>query len=147
MDVACRSDADFYGTPGMEAPMLRIATVIAVIVAATAARVAAGENRDAESEGRRAFNNHCRTCHSTRKDDHRIGPSMHGIFGAPAGQIAGFRGYSGGLTGINWDEKTLDQFIADPTSVSSNTNMIYPPVRDRRERRKIIEFLRSLSDG
>ncbi len=70
---------------------------------------------------------------------------MHGIFGAEAGQVKGFNGYSGGLTGLVWDEVTLNRFIADPASVSSNTNMIFPPVQDAEERKKIIRFIRSLT--
>jgi cytochrome c len=70
---------------------------------------------------------------------------MHGIFGAEAGQVKGFNGYSGGLNGLVWDEVTLNRFIADPASVSSNTNMIFPPVQDAEERKKIIRFLKSLA--
>ncbi len=90
-----------------------------------------------------AFNTHCRNCHSMKKGDNRLGPSMYGIFGAPAGQVEGYRGYSGGLTGFTWDEVTLDKFMANPVSVSASTNMIYPPVADAAERKKIIEFLKS----
>lgn len=72
---------------------------------------------------------------------------MYGIFGAEAGQVEGYGGYSGGLKGLVWDQVTLDRFIADPQSVSPNTNMIYPPVRDAEERKKIIEFLKSLKSG
>jgi len=99
-----------------------------------------------ETEDRIAFNTHCRNCHSATKDDHRLGPSMYGIVGAEAGQITAYRAYSGGLKGFIWDEATLDRFIANPTSVSSTTSMIYPPVGDPAERQKIIRFLKSL-DG
>ena len=37
-----------------------------------------------------AFNNACRTCHSIKEDDHRIGPSLHKIFGGKAGTRPGF---------------------------------------------------------
>ncbi|MGQ0455563.1 MAG: c-type cytochrome [Hyphomicrobium sp.] len=93
-----------------------------------------------------AFNNHCRTCHSFKKDDNRLGPSMHGMVGAAAGQVAGYRGYSGNISGFRWDEATLDKFIASPTSVASGTTMNYPPVLDAVERAKIIAFLKSISE-
>jgi len=96
---------------------------------------------------RTAFNNHCRMCHSIKPGDNRLGPAIYGIFGADAGQVNGFNGYSGGLTGFVWDEVTLDKFMADPASVSSSTNMIFPPVKDAEERKKIIEFLKSLKRG
>jgi len=97
-----------------------------------------------EDAARVAFNNHCRTCHSVKKDDHRLGPSMYGIYGASGGQAKGYRGYSGSLTGVTWDERTLDRFIADPASVATSTNMIFPPVADPDERQRIIDFLKSL---
>jgi cytochrome c len=101
--------------------------------------------RAADDEAKIAFNNHCRTCHSFRSGDNRLGPSMAGIFGAKSGQVAGYRGYSGGLDGITWDEATLDRFISNPMSVSTSTNMVFPPVADAEERKKIIEFLKSIS--
>lgn len=97
-----------------------------------------------DADGKIAFNNHCRTCHSPRPGDNRLGPSMYDIFGAEAGKVPGFRGYSGGLSGFNWDEAMLDKFIANRTSVSTSTNMIFPPVADPAERRKIIAYLKTL---
>jgi cytochrome c len=101
--------------------------------------------RAAEDDGSKiALNNHCRTCHSFKSGDNRLGPSMAGVFGAKAGQVRGYRGYSGGLDGITWDEATPDKFIANPMAVSTSTNMIFPPIADASERRKIIEFLKSI---
>ena len=96
-------------------------------------------------EGTIAFNNHCRNCHSFKPDDNRIGPSLHGIVGKPAGQVKGYGKYSGALNGLTWDEATLDKFITDPQSVAPGTNMAYPPVHDPAERQKIIAFLKSTS--
>ncbi|MGE0023511.1 MAG: cytochrome c family protein [Hyphomicrobium sp.] len=98
----------------------------------------------AGEDGATAYNTHCRTCHSIRPGDHRLGPSLAGIFGAPAGQAEGYRGYSGAFDGLVWDEATLDKLLADPASVSSSTNMIFPPVSDPAKRRQIIEFLKSI---
>ena len=33
------------------------------------------------------FNNACRTCHSTRKDDNRLGPNLHQIIGRKEGAL------------------------------------------------------------
>lgn len=98
-----------------------------------------------DDEAVTAYNTHCRTCHSIRPGDQRLGPSLAGIFGAKASQVEGYRGYSGALVGLIWDETTLDRFLADPASVSTSTNMIFPPVADPDKRRKIIDFLRSIS--
>ncbi len=100
-----------------------------------------------ESPGQILFNNHCRTCHSIKPGDNRLGPSLHSIYGAGAGQVTGFLGYSGGLHGFIWTDTTLDRFIGDPSSVLPSTYMIYPPVTSEKERHLIIEYLKSLSES
>jgi cytochrome c len=97
----------------------------------------------AADDGQIAFNNHCRNCHSFKAGDNRIGPSLHGIVGQPAGQVKGYGGYSGALEGITWDEATLDKFIADPASVAPGTSMTLTRVEDSAVRKQIIEFLKS----
>lgn len=99
----------------------------------------------AEIDGEIAFNTHCRNCHSFREGDHRLGPALFGIVGAEAGAQKGFNNYSGALQGFTWDEATLDKLIAQPTAVSPNTTMIYPPVDDAAIRKAIIAFLKTKS--
>jgi cytochrome c len=99
-------------------------------------------------EGEVKFNNHCRTCHSTQKDDNRLGPSLHGIFGAKAGTVPGYANYSQGLktSGIVWDEASLDRFIANPDTVIPSNNMKpYKGVTDAAVRKQIVGFLESKS--
>jgi cytochrome c len=122
-----------------EVAMSRFTLPAACLVSLALAGVAAAQ----EDEGQLAFNTQCRNCHTTKKDDNRVGPSLHGIVGAQAGQVKGYSKYSGALEGITWDEATLDKFIADPQSVAPGTNMSYPPVHDPAQRKKIIEFLQS----
>jgi len=98
----------------------------------------------AGDEGATAYNTHCRTCHSIRPGDHRLGPSLAGIYGEPAGRAEGYGGYSGAFDGLVWHETTLDRLLEDPASISSSTNMIFPPVSDPIKRKKIIEFLKSI---
>jgi len=82
-----------------------------------------------------------------KKGDSRLGPSLHGIVGAKAGQVKGYPAYSGSLQeNITWDEATLDKFIADSKSVAPNTNMIYPGVADAAVRKTIIKFLSTKSE-
>ncbi len=105
----------------------------------------AQEKQSPDDAGQIAFNTHCRNCHSTKPGDNRLGPSLHGIFGAKAGQVAGFGAYSGSLTpDVTWDEATLDKFITNPDSIASSTTMKpFPGVADAEERKKIIEFLKA----
>ncbi len=117
---------------------------VASAQAPEAAGPAPGQGDDA---GQVAFNTHCRNCHSTEPGDNRLGPTLHGIVGAKAGQVKGFGGYSGGLTAdMTWDEATLDKFIADPTALVSNTTMKpFGGVPDPEQRKLIIEFLKTKS--
>jgi len=103
----------------------------------------------AANDGRAAFNNHCRTCHSVKQGDHRLGPSLYGVYGAEAGSIPGYRSSARGFSqsGIIWDELTLDRFIANPDQVISNNSMKpYTGIADADVRRKIIDYLKSNRD-
>jgi cytochrome c len=113
-----------------------------VIVSAAPVR---GETASAAPE---AFNNNCRTCHSAKEGDNRLGPSLAKVIGRKAGTAPGYSNYSQGLksSGINWDEATLDKFIANPDAVVPNNNMKpFKGVSDAAVRAKIIAFLKSNS--
>jgi cytochrome c len=114
-------------------------------LAALAPSLYAAEEGGSASPGKMAFNNHCRTCHSLKEGDNRMGPSLHGVFGAKAGSQE-YGAYSEGLksSGITWDDATLDKFIANPDEVVPNNNMNpYTGLTDENVRKKIVEFLKS----
>jgi cytochrome c len=142
VDPSDRAEEPFMIRP------IRIVVVVfrfaALFTFAGAANVLAAE------DGQVAFNTHCRTCHSTKEGDNRLGPSLHKIFGAKAGASAGYGNYSQGLTssGITWDEANLDKFIENPDQVVSSNNMKpYKGIGDQAVRKQIIEFLKSQSKG
>jgi cytochrome c len=94
-------------------------------------------------DGQILFNNACRTCHTLRDGDNRLGPNLHKIMGRKAGSLAGY-GYSSALkgAGITWDKATLDSFIANPDQVVSGHSMRpYGGIASADERAKIIAFL------
>jgi cytochrome c len=93
-----------------------------------------------------AFNNNCRTCHSVKEGDNRLGPSLHNIHGAKAGSSSAYGGYSQGLksSGVVWDDATLDKFIENPDQVVPNNNMKpFKGISDPAVRKQIIDFLKS----
>lgn len=93
-----------------------------------------------------AFNNHCRTCHSVKEGDNRLGPSLHNILGAKAGSSSNYPNYSQGMksSGVTWDEATLDQFIENPDQVIPNNNMKpYKGIGDQAVRKQIVDYLKS----
>jgi cytochrome c len=121
-----------------------LAAMGTIAMLATPTLATAAEEDDA---GQVAFNTHCRNCHSVKPDDNRLGPSLHNIFGAKAGQVKDFGNYSGSLTAdITWDEPTLDKFLTDPKSIASNTTMTpFGGVADAEQRKLIIDYLKSQS--
>ena len=95
-----------------------------------------------------AFNNHCRTCHSVKERDNRLGPSLHNIYGAKAGSSSAYPNYSQGMksSGVTWDDATLDKFIENPDQVIPNHNMKpYKGIGDQAVRKQIVDFLKSQS--
>ncbi len=120
--------------------ILIIAAALALSSILTEAAVAADE-----AGGEQLFNNACRTCHSWKEGDNRLGPNLHGIVGRKAGAASGFS-YSPSLkgSGITWDEGTLDKFITNPDGVAPGNNMKpFTGISDAATRKQIIEFLKS----
>lgn len=106
---------------------------------------ASGDAASGDSAGQMAFNNHCRTCHSTDAGDNRLGPSLAGVVGRKAGSVDGFA-YSQSLksSGVTFDDATLDKFIAGPASVAPGNNMKpYSGIEDAKVRADIIGFLKT----
>lgn len=108
--------------------------------AETATPAAAGDS----AGGEEAYNNACRTCHSIKPGDNRLGPSLSGIVGKKAGGESGYQ-YSPSLkdSGVTFDEATLDKFITNPDGVVPGNNMKpYTGISDAALRAKIIAFLK-----
>ena len=128
----------------MDRPAIRAIAFSALSLLATLAPAwAAQEESD---DGQVAYNNACRTCHSFKPDDNRLGPTLHGIVGRKAGSIEGFA-FSPSMkaSGITWDEATLDKFISDPNQVVSGNKMQpFGGVADAGERKKIVDYLKTL---
>jgi cytochrome c len=98
-------------------------------------------------EAQLAFNNHCRTCHTTEEGDHRLGPSLHNVIGREAGSLPD-AGYSSAMADADvvWDEETLDRFIENPDAVVRGNNMKpYSGITSPEERAKIIAHLKAES--
>lgn len=110
------------------------------------AQGSAGKPTDTE-EGQLAFNNACRTCHTLRDGDNRLGPNLHNIIGRKAGSAPGY-GYSSAMrdAGLVWDKASLDRFIANPDQVLPGHNMKpYGGITSAEERAKIIAYLEASS--
>jgi cytochrome c len=114
------------------------ALVVLGLVLASQARA-----ESADDPGQVLFNNACRTCHTVKEGDNRLGPNLHAILGRKSGSLSGY-GYSDSMakSGLVWDKATLDRFIADPNAVVRGHKMQpYGGIPSAEERAKIIAYL------
>ncbi len=95
------------------------------------------------ANGRRQFAK-CRSCHAIEKGgDNRVGPALHGIFGRTAGTAAGFA-YSPALKGAGflWDGGKLDQWLADPKGFLPGNRMTFVGLKQEKDRRDVIAYIK-----
>jgi cytochrome c len=114
--------------------------IVALVLAAGAARAdgdaARGEKRFEE----------CATCHTIERGVNNVGPSLYGVLGRKAGEIADFR-YSPAMkrSGLTWTAQTLDVFIADPQKEVPGNRMPFAGMPDAGERADLIAYLMKAS--
>jgi cytochrome c len=134
--------------PSGRAPDTQPASPAEPATSAASNRTAAADAPSAKS-GLLKYNNFCRTCHSMREGDHRLGPSLSGVVGRKAGTAPGFRNYSQALasSGIVWDEQTLDKFLANPDALVPGNNMKpFSRLPDPRVRQDIIAHIKAAGE-
>ncbi len=130
--------------------MIRWVGVLVALSVWTAADNAAAA--DAAS-GKRVFNT-CKACHKIEAGGKAIGPSLHGIFGRPAGSVPDFA-YSpdmaaAGKKGLVWKDEALFEYLADPKAYlgkvlgkpNVTTKMVFAGVKSEKEREDVIAFLK-----
>ncbi len=77
-----------------------------------------------DDAGKQAFNNSCRTCHSMKEGDNRLGPNLNKIVGRKAGSLPDYN-YSSSMkdAGFAWDQDKLTRFMVKPDEVVSGHKM------------------------
>jgi cytochrome c len=101
---------------------------------------AASAHAQDATAGKAAFAQ-CSACH-TLDGNNGVGPSLKGIAGRKAGSYPGFR-FSRGMknAGINWDDKTLAAYIADPQKTVPGNVMPFSGVAEEKQRADLVAFL------
>lgn len=87
---------------------------------------------DPESLTRR----HCGHCHRFESGFRKTGPSLQGLFGRTP-KISG-------VPYTVWDEKSLNEWIENPTRIKPTTTMAMPGIRSAEKRALIIEYLKQI---
>lgn len=85
----------------------------------------------------------CKSCHSLQAGTNKIGPSLAGLFGDKAGSVEGFK-YSDAMksSGIVWDERTLDEYLAKPAEKVPGTKMTFAGLNREEDRQNLIAYLK-----
>ena len=95
------------------------------------------------ARGERVFRA-CAACHSLQPNRNMTGPSLSGVWKRKAGTLDSFDRYSAALSssGITWDDRTLDAWIADPQHFIPGNTMTFAGVKDTRQRADLLAFLK-----
>ena len=93
------------------------------------------------AKGKKVFNK-CKSCHSLDAGKNKIGPSLHGIVGRPAGSVEGFK-YSDAMknAGIDWTPENLDAYLTKPKKFMPDTKMVFAGVKKEDQRQDLIAYL------
>ena len=123
----------------MRLPISHLGLGILLAFVATCPAVAA----DVEA-GKNDFKK-CALCHATEAGKNKIGPSLFGVIGRKAASLDNYS-YSEAMKKFDhtWDAQTLDTYLADPRASVPGTKMIFPGIKDEKERQDVIAYLETL---
>jgi cytochrome c len=95
------------------------------------------------TQGQRVFGA-CAACHSLRPDQNMTGPSLASLWNRKAGTLPSFSRYSSAMKSANieWNDMTLDEWIADPQHVIPGNQMTFAGIKDAKQRADLLAFLK-----
>ena len=73
--------------------------------------------------------------------------TQNGVYGSKAGTRAGYN-FSpamkeAGEKGLVWNDANLDKFLENPKSVVQGTKMVFPGLKNEKDRQDVIAFLKA----
>ena len=101
------------------------------------------------ADGAKVFKKKCKSCHKIGDGaKNSTGPMLTGIFGAPVGQVDGFK-YSKVFKnkseeGLRWDAASLSAFLKKPSDWAPKTRMRFAGLKKEEDRKAIIAYLKSV---
>ena len=128
--------------------MFRILAALAIITLLSSTALSQEQRGADAASGQLAFNNACRTCHTVKEGDNRLGPNLYKVLGRKAGSLPDYA-YSSAMrdAGFVWNREKLDQFIAEPDAVVRDNKMKpYGGLGSAETRAKVIAYLESVQN-
>jgi len=135
-------------TAGARKGFLSLSLVTFVALLATSGWSQDARAQDAAS-GQLVFNNACRSCHTVKDGDNRLGPHLYKIIGRKAGTLPDY-GYSSAMQSADfvWDREKLERFIANPDELVPGNNMKpYGGLASSEDRARIVSYLQTVASG
>ena len=95
------------------------------------------------ARGQRVFGA-CAACHSLQPGKNMTGPSLAEIWNRKAGRLDSFGRYSPALKAadIEWNDRTLDEWIEDPQHLVPGNEMTFAGIKDAQQRADLLAFLK-----
>jgi cytochrome c len=120
-----------------------IVVAIAGVVLTQAGATRAQDQVEAIKTGAQAYRI-CASCHSLKPGVNLTGPSLAGRWGKKAATAAGYGRYTEALkkADFNWDEITLNAWLANPQAMVPGTTMMIRGIENDATRGSLIAFLR-----
>jgi cytochrome c len=120
---------------------MRRAVIAGLLLAGSATAALAAD----PAAGEKIFKAQCGICHTVVAGENRIGPTLFGVVGRPAGSVPGFN-YTADhkKLGVTWDAATLDKYLANPRAMVPDTSMVYAGLKDDAERADLVAYLGTL---
>jgi cytochrome c len=135
-ETAAPADATAAPADTAAAPAEAPAAATPVSYASLTGDAAAGEKTFAQ----------CKACHQAVEGKNGVGPSLAGIVGRTAGQVAGFS-YSAANkgSGVTWTEETMFEYLEAPQKFMPGTKMAFAGLKKPQDRANVIAYLKTKS--
>ncbi len=127
----------------MEAMMRRLFSIALTVLSISVTPSLSFAADDNASRGQRVFGA-CAACHSLEPNRNMTGPSLSGLWERKAGSLPSFSRYSPALksSGLIWNDKTLDKWVANPQHVVPGNVMTFAGIKNSQQRADLLTFLK-----